>query len=74
MQKFATNETGSLLWYLYSHASVDAAKVTALSVSNDFILISFLPISFLVLHISIIDTELFMRCYQYVFLFAYGIC
>lgn len=34
MQKFATNETGSLLWYLFSHATSDAVKVTALSVSD----------------------------------------
>jgi len=41
-QKFATNETGSLLWHLFSHAPFDAAKVTALSVSSN---ISFLPLS-----------------------------
>ena len=32
-QKFAVNEVGLFLWYIYTHSTVDSLRVTALSVS-----------------------------------------
>jgi len=33
-QKLAVNEVGLLLWYAFTHATADALRITALSVSS----------------------------------------
>lgn len=33
LQKLAVNEVGLLLWYIFTHATADVLKITALSVS-----------------------------------------
>ena len=33
LQKFAINEVAQLLWYVFTHATADALRSTALSVS-----------------------------------------